>query len=329
MPIRLTIVAQPGSELAQQLNDLNRYGSPLIAPVGTVTCEADLPGGLGGTQSGGSVTIFPARDANTRDYDLRVQVLDEGDTVLAETLVRMQPPTRGFSGCGVRLVGVERNGAFELEIRGDLDAGMWHVSASMSPTRIAGVAPSLLLAGLKLLFNVRPPNQLRFAAPFGPVTHPAIRIPEVLAASDEAEAVCDIVESLDVIQRHTPMQILVPDLTSVTTWAVTQWSEAASLLRGEVLTVSWQSLKVHLHPGVLPDYQQSTSVLLRERLLVTVEDEQIDLGIRQVHLPGAQLDPASQERHEDHIDVRIVPSGSDLATVRYVPQEAPVATSPQ
>lgn len=322
VPLRFTIEVEPGSEMEQRLEDFYKYGAPLVSPPGTVSGEADLPGGLGGSFEGGSLTVGPARSPGAPGYDLRVQVLAEDGEVLAETLLHMQPPSVGVGGRGLYGRGEEQHGAFLLESRFDLDTGEWHMKATLSPTRLVGAPPSRLLPGLSLLANFRPPHRLRFAAPFGPVTHPSDPIPEGFEIAQDAGDVYDVVESLATIQEHTTVQVRVPDLTQLTKRAAGEWAAAARLVRGETVTVNWSTLKVHLQPGVRVDEGHPIQVAYRDRLRVQIADQKVALGLREVYLPAAQ--PGRQEQHDDHADVIFVPFGSDLATLRYLgPEEGP------
>ena len=57
VPLSIRITAEPGSDLERDLEAFDKYGTPFTAPTGTTDAEIALPGGLGGTVTGGSVRI--------------------------------------------------------------------------------------------------------------------------------------------------------------------------------------------------------------------------------------------------------------------------------
>jgi hypothetical protein len=57
VPLSIRITAEPGSDLERDLEAFGKYGTLFTAPTGTTDAEIALPGGLGGTVTGGSVRI--------------------------------------------------------------------------------------------------------------------------------------------------------------------------------------------------------------------------------------------------------------------------------
>ena len=92
VPLSLTITADPGSELHRDIEAFDKYGTPFTAPAGTADAEIDLPGGLGDTITGGSVRLESAASTRTARYNIRLQVVDPADQIIAETIVHMDPP---------------------------------------------------------------------------------------------------------------------------------------------------------------------------------------------------------------------------------------------
>ena len=102
VPLSIRITVEPGSDLQRDIEAFDKYGTPFTAPAGTTDAEIALPGGLGGTVTGGSVRIEAPAGPPEAGYDIRLQITDPSGEVIAETLMHMQPPTTGPSGTGRR-----------------------------------------------------------------------------------------------------------------------------------------------------------------------------------------------------------------------------------
>lgn len=136
VPLSLTITADSGSDLHRDIEAFDKYGTPFTAPAGRVDAEIDLPGGLGGTVTGGSVRLEPAARTRPAGHDVRLQVVDQADQIIAETTVHMEPPTTGPSRRGVRGHGTEQHGVFAFEVLTDLEAQT--VSWALRPADLTG-----------------------------------------------------------------------------------------------------------------------------------------------------------------------------------------------
>jgi len=318
VPINIKITADPDSQLHRDIQVFEKYGTPLTTPTGSTEGDFDLPGGLGGVFAGGSVSIGPANGAGAEPYDLRLQLLDQAGVLLTETLVHMEPLTAGLRQRGVRAHGSEQHGAFTFEALTDLDADTANIS--LGPTDLTGGVPSLLLPGLRMLREFHHPNQLRVAAPFGATTVAPLPIPDDVAPDPAAGTVFDLVEALATIQEHTSTQLRVPDLTKLMHLEARGMVHAAEVLRGEAISVPWDARTVHLHPGASPPPADPVTMLLFEKLSISVNGVRIDLGFQQVHLPAVRIDLDSLTDHDDHQDVHIIPVGDTPAIIRFAPE---------
>ena len=308
------ITAEPGSDLERDLEAFDKYGTPFTAPAGTTDAEITLPGGLGGTVTGGSVLIEAPAGPPEAEYDIRLQVTDPSGEVIAETLMHMQPPTTGPSGTGKRAHGTEQHGAFSFEMLVDYDAQT--VSHTVHLGDLTGKPPGLALPGVRLVREFRHPNGLRFAAPYGPVTHPSDSLPEGAESIEGIGVIADIIEALAVIQERTTIQLTVPDFTKLTMLEARSILHAADLIRGAAVTVPWEGITIHVHPGTATPGDIFQALVYRE-LTLAVGGVQASLGHEQIHLPAARVDPGSVTRHGDHDDIRIVPVGETPAVIRY------------
>ena len=314
VPLSIWITVDPGSDLQRDIEAFDKYGTPFTAPAGTTDAEIALPGGLGGTVTGGSVRIEAPAGAPEAGYDIRLQVTDPSGEVIAETLMHMQPPTTGPSGTGKRGYGTEQHGAFSFEVLTDLDAQT--VGYTVHLGDLAGKPPGLVLPGVRLLREFRHPNGLRVAAPYGPVTHRPEPLPEGADSIEGIGVIADLIEALAVLQDHTTVQIAVPDFAKLTMPEARAILHAADLIRGAVVTVPWEGISLHVHPGTATPGDIFQALVYRELKLV-VGEAQASLGYEQIHLPAARVDPGSVTRHDDHDDIRIVPVGETPAVIRY------------
>jgi len=316
VPLSLTITAEPGSDLDRDIEAFEKYGTPFTAPAGTADAELDLPGGLGGTITGGSVRIERAAGTSAAGHDIRLQVVDRADEIIAETLVHMEPPTTGLSRRGARVHGVEQHGVFSFEVLTDLDSQT--VSFTLRPSDLTGTPPGRALAGVRLLGEFRYPNGLRIAAPFGPATHRPELIPEGAEPPVE-DILVDLVEALAAIQDHTTAQLLIPDLAKMTHDEARRILRTGDLLRGAAISVPWEGFAVHLRRDASPPPQDIFSGLLYQELSISVGATVVSIGYQRVHLPAARAEEGSLTRHDDHHDIRIVPAGGVPAIIRYSP----------
>lgn len=316
VPGSAQITAEPGSDLHRDLELFERYGRPFEAPIGSVTANVDLPGGLGQPIEGGALKIGLAA-TTVADNELRISIVDEGGTVLAQPLVKMQPVIRGQSGQGARAYGIEEHGAFTIEILIDLDTR--NTQIILSTGDLAGHRPAELLEGLRLLAHFRPPHQMAVRPAYGPAKGEAIEIPETLAISQPASELLDLAEALATLQEHTSTRVEMPDLNQFTHQQMAEVLETARLLRGETLTTPWTSIgPVHLHPGIEPQLDARFAARWQTPLQVELPGGEIHVGIRNIDMPAARVDPESVTVHNDHKDIQLIPAGNAAAVVTYL-----------
>lgn len=245
-------------------------------------------------------------------------MFDPDEHLLAEPLIDMRPPTRGAAGiCGV---GDDHNGAFTIEMRTEQATG--HSNIELRPGHLAGRRPHDLLEGLRIVTGFTSPNSFRIRQAYGPERSPLTYIPSPAQPDPGGLLLLSVIEGLAVIQDHTPEQILVPEPSQITPEQRTSILDTARLLRGEAITGTWSTLgQVHMHPGVDVNPDQRFAVRLYQHLTVELPGRTLVLpGFQQTDLPAARADPDSRHDHDDHIDVRFVPAGSDLVQFIYAPE---------
>lgn len=317
IPGSFTITAEPGSVLHRDVELFNRFGRPFETPAGSVTAEVDLPGGLGETIERGQLKIgMPS----TRDdaFEVRLSVVDEAGAVLAEPLIKMQPATVGPSGEGMRGYGVEEHGTFTIEFLHVFDTR--NIELHYTLCELNGLRPALVVNGLRFLAHHCPPHRIGIRPAYGPTSGNLTPIPADAKIGNGIALILELAEALAVIQEHTALRVDMPDLAQLTHRQLAEVLDAARLLRGETLAMQWQGIGFHLHPGVEVDADSESPFAARVRdvLKVGLPTGDIILGVRNIDLPAARIDPGSVVVHGDHKDVRLIPFGDTLAAITHI-----------
>lgn len=327
VPGVVTFDSSGDDRLAEDLRLFHDFGRPFNAPQGTVTTELDLPGGLGGRLDGAALEITPAAAARPNraspSDQLRLAVLDPADEVLAEVLLDMQPPTRGARG--LQRGGAEANGVFAFSMRTDLTTGLTDIE--LQSRSVTGLRPALAIDGLRFHQAFRHPHRLLIRPAYGPDVGDPVPIPDQPRPREGLDPFLELTEALFVLQGVTLDQILLPESVSGEQWSSAL--EAAKLVGGEVVHGTWDALTMHLHPGVQFNVEDRFAVRLFFPLIVELSNQNIELGYRQVDLPIARVEAGSEDAHDDHIDVRLVPAGSEVLTQRFHPGPLPGADDPE
>ena len=312
IPVDIVIKAKRGSELERELDDFNKYGTPVFVPVGMADVKADLPGGLEGSATGVGLSILTPND-DSEPMCLRAATLNTDNEVIASILVEMEPATIGVDGSGKRSVGVGQGGAFKVDLRLDSDKKMMKID--INSVHLAKKAPHDVIDSLRFLCSLIPPNKLKIGRQYGSLTN-TIDLPQNFAGLEGLADLIELkeaVESLVVIQDHTPIQISIPD--SFTKEQSSKWHAAKRLLEGEEIDVPAREFKVCLRPGVsLPKGELSVVSLFD--FSVTVGNTDIPLGKVRTLYSVAKVDTTSYESHDDHKDCFIRPTDKAKSTMR-------------
>ncbi len=312
VPINLLFNVNIDPQLRRDLELFDKYGRPFEAPAGTVTVNADLPGGLGGKTS--EMTTVRISQPMTGEYhEVRNAILDEAGTVLANVLLKMEPPVLGPSGEGVRAFGTEKNGVFTLEMLTGIKTRNSQITISLGD--LAGLRPGQILPGLRFMENFRHPHRLRVSAAYGPPKEGIENIP-VGAAPNVAELI-EFCEALELIQQHTSMLVEIPRNTQQLTSAqINRSIEAAQLLRGETLIKEWARLDVPFSLGQGFQVGDLLSPSLQRPLVVQLGNTKIPLGVRELRWSVARVDAITD--HAEYQVVRFVPAGEAELAISLV-----------
>lgn len=323
MSVRIRLPQDP-AELAA-IRGFHDFGAPLTVedPEGNkIEWDIDLPGGLGGRFQGGRLSFGPARTDDARPYRLRMQVTGPDGREISTSMLDMEPVTRGVSGKGIRAVGVEQHGVFTMEMRTDFDAQ--RITITVTAGDLTGKHPNDVLPGLRLAAAFLPPNRMRFAAPYGPITGPTDVIPGAIGLGFGDELL--VVEALAVVQEHTVEQVFIPDFTTVSRRDGGELVRLAQLLRDGTVRVIWDKFDVALE---ISDDSTEASVtegghdVARSFLLpclARVGDADLALGTVRYDLISTRVESITPA--EGGIRVRFLPSGDRTAILTFEPPQA-------
>ncbi|MFE1399233.1 hypothetical protein ACFW53_14915 [Nocardiopsis dassonvillei] len=320
IPIKVSLAVEPGSKLEKDFFDFQKYGKPFSAPMGSVTAEADLPGGLAKeAMEGASLLVGPTAEDSKKSHLVRLQILDSSDSVIDSCMASMEKPTFGVNNTGSRVYGVEENGVLDIEMLADFESD--NMNLNVRQLDLSGKWPGKTLAPLRFLSNFKHPNKIRFAKPYGPVSHGGIDIPEGSVHSSGENLMLEFAEALEAIQGFTDEQVTIPDMKDFSIRDVREYIEVGRLLSGEVLTKEWDSRVVHLHPGKGMDSfsSEGNALLWRFPISLRLGGEMVEIGVVQYHVARALVDSEIGETvHGDHVDVVMRPFEGCTASVRML-----------
>lgn len=319
VPGRFTVAVDPSTPEGEAWSDFIKFGLP-VERLPLTSMSLDLPGGLGVSNASGAwATIGPAK---VQQVDLPgLTLISREGTELARVEVRTEPVTHGIDGTGPALRGTETGGAFDLVFKAEL-GGPSHYAFSLNS--LTGSIPGALVPGLTFLQTCAPPNLFEARIAYGLQLAPAQPIPEAVSDADELRRILIVCYALADIQRHTAIQIRLPDLCEVTGDEASTWVRAARLLRGDVLTTRWNDMWVTLEPdATLPETGTEMSLLVvTVPLVVQVGGVMVDLGLQKQTFATVRIDPESST-HSGAF--RLLPGTDDTTTAEWFPGEAEAA----
>lgn len=322
VPGRFNLVAEPNSSQAAAIRDFVDYGLP-IRGVDATDMQLDLPGGLGttGRETGGVVHLGPARLESAQPTELRLVIYDEVDDSLelAAADMQMEPATTGLSGEKFAVAGRERYGVFSVLLRVAPEDGRMNLHLTLGD--ITGAYPADVLQGLQAVGALRPPNRFSFELRNGPRLSDLMPVPNQII--DNLGPILRVCEDLATIQKHSLAPIRVPDLTETTVDQAREWVQAARLLRGDAIKISWDKAAITLLATdvALPDGDDAGgafTVATDSPLVIDVGGVAVDLGIQRTQLMAARISPDDlDEGRVKDVHVTLIPAGDDTGTLTW------------
>jgi hypothetical protein len=200
------------------------------------------------------------------------------------------------------------------------------INLTLTGHDLTGKHPSDVLPGLRVAASFHPPNKMRFASPYGPITHPADPVPGAIDLG--LGPVLRVVESLAVIQDHTVEQITIPDLTTVTRSSAGELVRLAHLLQEGSVVVQWNHLDLRLE---VPEEMDAVPVeaggppkpeSIQLPCALRLGDHEIVLGSLRHELESARVESVTPMEN-GVVRVRFVPG--EIRTARIVYEPAPAA----
>lgn len=287
-PVKFNTVLRPGdSAEKKQLRDFLEYGKPLVRMPASL--DADLPGGFTVSDSASAtISFLPTREqAITRDHELIV-ASNEG-IVLSRLTLMMQAPTRGLDGRKFAWDGHDVSGVVTIGIQHDpatKTTSIWTSAGDITGTNPADAARALaalstMTEGVTLSLSLRD----------GPTVLQMADIPESLVDEAAVDLRLSVCRSLAELQHQIPIPIVVPSAATVTNQEMKGWHDAASLLRGEVVSRSWTSLGM-THSADSPMHLPGRVRITRD-LTVSIGDRPWVLGLIDQTVVAAKWAPDS------------------------------------
>ncbi|MFK0190574.1 hypothetical protein [Kitasatospora sp. NPDC090308] len=318
IPLSLKIRVPAEGELRDRLEEFHEFGGDLDLPAEAVELTADLPGGLGPTPGAPTAVRIRALGEPARfPQDMLLVIMAPDGSELASVTVELTTVIRGSSGVSGYLRGQEINGAFDVTVR--LDVKNQKQSFRFSLREPQGSRLESLRDGFKFLANFRAPNQLCLRNPLRTTGSEPMPIADPGDAS--ASTAYDVLEALIRIQAIAGRTIRMPKLLDRPVTDFAPWIEAAHLLEGKPLQFAWDELS--FTPPAAPAEFIDTlpaALMVRDKLTISVDGLELDLGFRQFYTPAVHLKPGAviPERGGQ---VTLVPYGDSGGILTWAPHD--------
>jgi hypothetical protein len=312
IPFKVEFKFEDGSPEHQAFEAWQRYGKPFEAPA---AFKVDLPGGLGGEEDNGRVSVLAP--AGSSAYKLRMQVVDPEGNVLAGVPFEMRS-TVAADGKGSWTSGHDPSNVLIQE-------GFYDVSFPEATQRInftlaplAGVVAAEVQPAVQFARHLEAPNRIQVSGPVG-------RFRDLMRVTGAEGLVPPAVErfvtALATIQRQTSHVIHVPDVTELTTGERRRIQRAADILEGGIRVANWDVVEIVGVPNGTLEQGAHYQLQVEVPLKVTIDGLQLELGGVEQTLLSAVVDRVDGDR------VRLLPNVNKTLHERFVevanPGDAP------
>ena len=304
------------AQFQEAFTAFEHFGRELPLPEGLVSMQVTAPGGLGGSFTGGGGWIGSMPDTVER-RPLRLVVADRGE-VLAELVLALQRVTTGpAGGAEIHLADPPSLLTGVLQISPPDSDGGRMVNSSFDVGEITGRPVMQVLPTLHLLSLIRCGNELQIRPEYGN---------EIVARTVLEDDYSYVTEGgllhlndLSVLQNYAAEPILVPD--EIDPAFATELHEHVEMLRGEVITGTWNEVTLRLMPGVRQSELRTTltapgALAMEQSVSINLEGQDISIGQVSTILYSASL---AEEQPEDDLVARLVPVGDRTFTRRAGP----------
>ena len=230
---------------------------------------------------------------------INLRVLEVDGSVAASLDFVTEEVSSGIDRKSVRNVGHDKEAElirYELRMsRADND-GQIAANINVSVEDPIGRSPGDMVPGIRFIAALRPPRQIQVFSRNGPALAAPLPIPQQLIPEEQGKLWLLMCESLATIQQHVIERIKFPDMVQYHSMDdIEEWYRAARLLRGEVLSGTWNFVGMHLLPGMeLPD--EVRQAVFSNYYSVRVGAKTYQLGIVTMQVATARVDPAQYQR---------------------------------
>ncbi len=311
--INVAVVVGPENEVVQNALD---YGLDVKIPphlVGSIMVNA--PSGLGGNFSGGEISLFSTNEGLRETITVALEVMDDGK-LLASCPVHLNKQTMGLKGSIIS--GTDSSGWLKTRITMNFTTGEFTITFRLDPKPIL---PSSLVPLCRWLVAMHSPHDLVIRWPGIPEMRSPI---PALSLVDErfgqvVGALAYLQDTSGIYREMGPSSFLEGGEEVV---------RAASLLKGEIIDLTWESISVSLSgwgselDGLLRGIPQQ--FVMEQDCWLELEEVTIPIGRVRTHFPSARLaDPEVTQRDLSFglvPELRLVPGDGDKAQSVLVPQ---------
>ncbi|MEV6574483.1 hypothetical protein [Streptomyces sp. NPDC051577] len=304
IPIHLDIEVNENS--LADFDMWREYGKPVTLPA---TLNADLPGGLGGKLSGGTVSLDSADGAT---HENRYRVLTPSGETAGEVAFTMKATT-GLSGTGRWFSGTDSSGAVTIEAFASLDDRSLRARFEMN--EICGLDPTLAAPAIAFMAALGAPNSLQVAAKYGPF----VNLEENLSNDDGGlpDFLVRYVNALTTLQSRTAEPIFIPDFSQTTGKEIVQVINSASLIGGKVIVKTWDRLTLSsVLPGTQIDTEGEYQISVLKPLRVNIGTQNVALGTVETIYLSASMNVDENGVHY------LLPTINNSAHERFAPEES-------
>jgi len=300
-------------EFNEAFSEFRDFGRALDIPDGALFTSVDLPGGLGGNVEGGGGWIGPALVENPPQA-WRLGVRDRRGELATIVPLKTTSLTRGVAG-GAELIAHDTSGVLEVRIRlhppksgeGAMDFNV--TLADPTGHRVIDVAEPL-----DAMSQLSEGNRLVLLGEFG--TKDLASHTFDTESSLVPRPVALHIQDLATIQRFADFPIVVP--AHVEAEFARDLREPARMLRGEVVTGTWDEITLHIKADVerdiaLEQFKEQAAFAAEETRWVEIEGQRVDLGPFTSTLASARL---ADDQPEDPALIRLVPGSTHTMTRR-------------
>lgn len=320
-PISTTInlTPEPGSPEQEAVENFVHFGAPLTEVPGTVTTVTGPPGIHRPTGDGRfTVMALPGNADFLPDLELRLlgpdsQVVDTLDLIDVQI-------ARGSQTTGTWISARDRAGSVAFTFLMNGPDGQDDLR--IEPQPIAGKTPAQVLAAMGFRAAMADGKHLVLAVRGGAALTEAWPLDD-LDQRPGIQNYLRLLEALLEIQRHTVTRVVIPDVDTAEPDELAGIFQAAQLLRGEQIEVTWTELTMTL--GTLDNLPRAdasdVALAFVQPLTVTVNGQPIGLDMRRaVFYRHARLaDPATAQVAVSGDSVRFIPGVDNTAVVTALP----------